>query len=53
MKKVIIFSVIFILIAIAYMAGRHIGFDAGRDDGFKDGWAAAERESTVDWGEWR
>lgn len=56
MKKVLIFSSFFIMITIAYMAwhsGYKKGRETGREIGFREGWAACEKDATVDWGEWR
>lgn len=57
MKKVLICSVVFILVAIVYMVGHdsgyNKGYETGRDIGFREGWEACEKDATVEWGEWR
>ena len=57
MNKVLICSVVFILVAIVYMAGHNFGYKKGRETGleigFQAGWEGCERDATVDWGEWR
>lgn len=35
------------------VVGYHAGYHAGYDKGFTDGWEGAEKDATVDWGEWR
>lgn len=57
MKKVLICSAVFILVAVAYMAGHNSGYEKGRETGreigFREGWEASEKDATVDWDEWR
>ena len=48
MKKVLICSVIFILVAIVYMAGHNSGYKTG----FREGWEACEKDASCDWNEW-
>lgn len=56
MNKVMICSVVFILVAIVYMAGHNLGYkkgrETGREIGFRDGWEACEKDASCDWNEW-
>lgn len=56
MKKVLICSVVFILVAIVYMAVHDLGYkkgrETGREIGFREGWEACEKDASCDWNEW-
>lgn len=57
MKKLLMPLSVLTMYVLFYMIGRGagftVGFAAGREEGFREGWEACENDSSCDWGEWR